>query len=45
MDFSFIQDLFEKIVKLVFDILKEFGVATENAPEWIQPAEDETAEA
>ena len=40
---DFIKELFEKIVKLVFDILKEFGVATENAPEWIQPKEETEA--
>lgn len=42
---DFITELFEKIVKLIFDILKEFGVNTDNAPEWIKPEEDETAEA
>lgn len=40
---DFIKDLFEKIVKLIFDILKEFGVNTDSAPEWIQPKEETEA--
>ena len=40
---EFIKDLFEKIVKLIFDILHEFGVNTDSAPEWIQPKEETEA--
>lgn len=40
---DFITDLFNKIVKLIFDILKELGVNTGKAPEWIQPEEETEA--
>ena len=37
---EFITELFNKIVKLVFDILAVFGINTDNVPEEIKPSED-----